>query len=110
MKEKENISVETALKVVGQGIEIIILPDDNYNWNFKQMLDQAIATLHSQSDSIFIEWTVEDIMQRAREKDCLITKNDAINILKNIAHKHDCNYGVSWTLIDDFIEEYMKSN
>ena len=50
-------------------------------------------------------WCEDDVLGRAKELGKKITRKQAQEILDEIDHKQDCEYGISWTTLDCFIEE-----
>ena len=58
-----------------------------------------------QDETIHIIWSYEDIISRAEDAGCKVpSKKKAIEILKEIEHRHDCNLGVTWDTIDFYLE------
>lgn len=74
------------------------------NPNTKQ---RAIKILNKQwSDRRIIVWGIVDIIDRAKEtKRKIPTKERAQEILDEMMHRHDCNYGITWDTIDHYLEE-----
>ena len=55
-------------------------------------------------DRMAVTWTVEDVIQRAKDiGKGKIHKSLAREILAEIHHNHDCSIGINWTTIDDAI-------
>lgn len=52
-------------------------------------------------DTIYIGWSVEDVLSCAEERDYVINKEDALQILHDLDHNHDACYGISWDTIAD---------
>ena len=65
-------------------------------------VSKALLLLESK-DSIFIEWSTQDILDVAQNMHKRISKKKARQILADIEHNHDCNYGITWDTIQDFI-------
>jgi len=53
---------------------------------------------------ITIEWSVEDILDRAKENNINITEKQALKILADIEHHHDASIGINWDVIDSYLE------
>jgi len=54
-----------------------------------------MRTIELQDDEIAIIWSVEDVMQ---ECDWL-TREQALDVLHHIDHKHDATIGINWEVI-----------
>lgn len=52
-------------------------------------------------------WHVTDIIERAKERDIWLYKEQAKDILWSIDHNYDCNIGISWDVIDYHIDCYI---
>ena len=50
-------------------------------------------------------WCVEDVFQRAKERDMTITKEQAEEVLNNMDSKQDCSMGISWDTMDCYLDE-----
>lgn len=56
---------------------------------------------YEQSDVIACPiWTVEDVLEQAKERDMKITKKQAEEVLDRIDRKHNAELGITWTTID----------
>ena len=55
-------------------------------------------------DSIAVIWCVEDVLMRAEEQGIPLTKDEARTILARMDHKHDACIGISWDVIDCYID------
>ena len=53
-------------------------------------------------------WSVEDVIQRAKERDMTITKEQAEGVLNNMDNKQDCSMGVSWDTMDCYLDEIVS--
>jgi hypothetical protein len=51
-------------------------------------------------------WQREDVIGRAEERGIKITDEQADDILDNIDRKQDCEYGISWTTIDCYLDDF----
>jgi hypothetical protein len=56
-------------------------------------------------DSISITWKVCDIIDRAKENHIKLTQEQAREVLESLEDNHDCNYGITWDMIDDTIND-----
>jgi len=58
-------------------------------------------------EAIALVWTIDDVLDQAKGSDVesTLTKEDAIDILQKIARNHDATIGVSWDVIDAYIDE-----
>ena len=55
-------------------------------------------------DKISIIWSVEDVLTRAEEMhETTISLDQARWILEQLEINHDCNYGITWEIMDDYI-------
>jgi ClpP class serine protease len=54
-------------------------------------------------NKIAITWSVEDIMDRARDISISITEDQAKEILQQVLNRHDASIGVNWDVFDDYI-------
>lgn len=67
-------------------------------------------------DKIFIEWHIDDVISRAneikefRENQIIPTEEQARDILHAMEHRHDCNLGIIWDTVDDYLLELKKEN
>jgi len=56
-----------------------------------------------------ITWSPEDVIERGKmhTPPKNITNNQAKRVLELCDHRHDCNYGMTWGLMDDCIVEVL---
>lgn len=54
---------------------------------------------------IAIVWNSQDIIEYAEQMDMKIDEEAADEILEDILHHHDCNYGVTWDTISYHIKD-----
>ena len=52
-----------------------------------------------------IVWSPEDAIERAKENNITLSQEDAVSIMEQIRHHHDCNYGISWETLDYWIDQ-----
>jgi len=75
----------------------IYLPED--------VIHNAIA--EEWKDKIASVWSVEDVKTQAWEKyNINISDKDAMEVLRDILHYLDCTIGITWDVIDYWIDEY----
>ena len=53
---------------------------------------------------IHIEWSTEDVLQRAKDNDVKLTEDEANSILLEMQRDYDADVGINWETIDDYIE------
>lgn len=64
---------------------------------------RALKLLES-PDTIFIEWSIDDVLEVAKQQKRRITKKQAREILSNIERHHDAELGVNWMTIECALE------
>lgn len=78
-------------------------------------LESAIKYIDT-PDKIFIEWCIEDVISRAkdlkdfRKNQVTPTDEQAREILQAMDRRHDCNLGITWDTIDDYLWNLNKEN
>lgn len=80
--------------------------------------DELIYDLYENygiDDFIMIKWCVDDILDRFYELEGSgytdgkpLLASEAKEILERLHHKHDCNYGITWDVIDSEIEYFIE--
>lgn len=58
---------------------------------------------------LIITWCIEDVIERAKERDIKVTKKQAREILTIIDRRHDCNIGISWDTLDCWTDDYFDN-
>lgn len=58
-------------------------------------------------EKIFITWSADDILAKAKEMGATITKYEAIKILYNVGKYHDASIGINWDVIAFHIDEFI---
>ena len=58
-------------------------------------------------DSMAVVWGMEDVKSSAADRDIIVNDQDAVDILKEVMNRHDCNYGISWDVINDVTDDYL---
>ena len=49
-------------------------------------------------------WTVSDVVERAKKREIELSQEQAEEVLDNIDRHQDCNFGISWDTIDNYID------
>lgn len=57
---------------------------------------------------ISIKWHTDDILECAKDLKVDLTINEANGILDEIKENHDCTTGVTWEVIDCYIDMFLK--
>ena len=71
-----------------------------YTFDFSRIKRIAEGT------QIAIIWSTEDVIEFASQDGIKITEEEAMEILGDIDHRHDCNYGVTWDTLSYCINDY----
>lgn len=50
--------------------------------------------------SIFVEWSIDDVRQRALEHDLNLDDEQCQEVLEHLENNYDANYGISWNTLD----------
>ena len=56
---------------------------------------------------IHIEWSTEDVLQRAKDNDVKLTEDEANSILLEMQREYDADVGINWETIDDYIDDLV---
>lgn len=54
-------------------------------------------------DKIALTWCAQDVIDYAKGYKKRVSKKRANEILQRILHRHDCEYGVSWLTISNYL-------
>jgi hypothetical protein len=54
-------------------------------------------------DKIAIIWSAEDVIAEAKQNGKRCSKEKAQEILQSLYDDHDCNYGITWQTIDEYL-------
>ena len=108
---KEELAAAPREELVRRAFDYVIeAHSDNDELNFTLLDLSRKACRAVNSHSIAIIWCVEDVIERAKQRDMdiatVLTEDDAIYILERMKDGHDCNYGVSWDVIDVYLQEH----
>jgi len=72
----------------------------------KAKRDDAIRSLSAYwDDKMAVVWCTNDVIERGKEKGINITEERAVEIIKEMHHRHDCEYGITWNTIDFYLTE-----
>ena len=61
---------------------------------------------HYWADKIAPVWQVDDLLEVALKAGIPITKDDAIEVLKDLFEGHDAELGITWTTLEVALQEY----
>lgn len=50
-----------------------------------------------------IEWCADDVLERSKELEKFITKKAAEEIIDKIHAESECEYGITWQTVDEYI-------
>jgi len=67
-------------------------------------LKEAHALL-TDENIIYIPWATENVLHQAESRGLKITQEQAQEVLYNMERKHDCEYGITWTTIDCWLDD-----
>ncbi|HEY9341914.1 MAG TPA: hypothetical protein VIQ23_10050 [Hanamia sp.] len=56
-------------------------------------------------NTISIVWSIDDVMEQAKQDEKEITEDQARKVLKMMKDNHDCNYGITWETISAYIDQ-----
>ena len=58
------------------------------------------------ADKMALVWDVQDVHTAANEREVALTNQEAINVLREMHHYHNKQYGLRWSDFTSYIEEY----
>ena len=70
----------------------------------EEQVHSILHGLEEKHNLCVIIWSPEDVIERAKENDIIVSQEDAEYILQRVSSDHDCNYGVSWETLDCYID------
>ena len=90
------------------------IKDEEFGKRIQQIRNRVINAADHRS--ITIVWCVDDVLAYAKDEGLdvgkTITEDDAEYILHRLEDNHDCNLGITWETISDYLqeheEEYLK--
>ena len=59
----------------------------------------------AEGNTISIVWSIDDVMEQAKQDEKEITEDQARKVLKMMKDNHDCNYGITWETISAYIDQ-----
>jgi hypothetical protein len=66
------------------------------------------AQLFAGNPYIQVRWSLSDVLARCVQLEITLTMEEGIDVLKRIKANHSEDEGISWALIDLFIEEVIN--
>lgn len=73
-------------------------------------VERAIENLKGYNPKIHVAvaiWQTDDVLERAKERNIKLTKEEAEEIIDRIDRKQDATLGISWDTIDVYIDDYI---
>jgi|TARA_Y100000052_G_scaffold17861_1_gene17459 hypothetical protein len=58
---------------------------------------------------INITWCTDDVLHQAKEQGVTLTEDEANEILLHMESKHDANIGISWDVMDVYIQDLVDN-
>ena len=89
-------TIDNALRTLEEAIE-------DQDW--KKV--KAVREKLNSGEIIFSEWSYKDVLIKAEEMSTTLTKEQAMEILSNVEHKHNASLGINWDVIQAHIENYV---
>lgn len=90
--------------------QILDTAEEDVNTQYpKWMYDDILGVCdeYEQKLSWSILWSPEDMQERAKDGyDFEMSEEDAISALEDMIHHHDCNYGITWQTVDEYVYRY----
>jgi hypothetical protein len=65
----------------------------------------AKVSVENPEEVIKLSWSIVDVMERAEDRGTKITKARARKILAEMNRKHDASIGISWDVIDCYLDD-----
>ncbi len=70
---------------------------------------EAVESLKAHwEDKIAVIWCVDDVIERASERDLKLSRTTAIEVLNSMQRGHDCELGITWITIDCHIDNIIN--
>jgi len=57
--------------------------------------------------SIFIEWSIVDVRDRALQRQLHLDDDDCIEILESLENNYDANLGITWHTLDTALDLFL---
>ena len=64
---------------------------------------ETFRAYHEQYEKESIKWSAEDFVNQGEIIDIEITEENAQLYLERMIEKHDCNFGITWSTIDEYL-------
>lgn len=75
-----------------------------YNRSCREVNERAIlGYVEDEAETISIRWSVKDVEERAKENGYRLKAGEALKMLELLKERHDCNIGITWDTIDDYL-------
>ncbi|MEJ5995594.1 hypothetical protein WG904_14285 [Pedobacter sp. Du54] len=75
-----------------------------FDQSTKYVYERAIVGYQrSQQGTISIVWGLQDVEERAKDNGYLLKEGEAQKVLDMLKDKHDCNIGITWDVIDNYL-------
>ena len=76
----------------------------------QQQIDAAKAVLAANGIQSQGLWSIDDVIDKAKELNKRCSKKDARAILALIEQGFDAECGITWQMVEDYVEDYFKNN
>lgn len=76
--------------------------------NLKNVPEEELIVELQKRGVLRVLWSKADIKERAKEMDIKLSKKQVDDVASLIESKHDCNVGLSWEVIDIFIDMILN--
>jgi hypothetical protein len=75
-----------------------------------QEVIERLKSLYQPDEHIAVAiWCEDDVIQQADGRNVSLTRAEAQEILDTIERKQDCSIGISWDVLDVYIDELVNS-
>ena len=64
---------------------------------------ETFRAYHEQYEKESIKWSAEDFVNQGEITDIEISEENAQLYLERMIEKHDCNFGITWSTIDEYL-------
>ena len=107
-----NISLEDKEKIQSARAKLInVIFKNGYELQehtsrlIKSKSKRALLNDDAEGNTISIVWSIDDVMEQAKQDEKEITEDQARKVLKMMKDNHDCNYGITWETISAYIDQ-----
>ena len=74
---------------------------------YKDGLITSLKELKKEHEAIAIIWQTDDVLLSAEDEyNYRLTVEQANEILRNVQDNADCNIGINWEIINEYIRDY----